>query len=244
MSGQAPYWLDPNDPQAPFPPVDMALRNPDGLLALGGDLSPERLLRAYRQGIFPWYSAGQPILWWSPDPRMVLRPSELKLSRSLRKTLRKGLFTITLDQDFDAVTAGCAEPRQDGRGTWLSPDMRRAYKQLHRLGYAHSIEAWQNNQLVGGLYGVALGKVFFGESMFARVTDASKVAFVHLVRQLSRWQFELIDCQVHTNHLANFGAVAMSRSTFVDQLDQLTPASSHCGAWQSSPDIAVDRWSC
>lgn len=243
MSGRAPYWLDPNDPQAPFPPVELALHDPDGLLALGGDLSPERLLRAYRQGIFPWYSAGQPILWWSPDPRMTLRPAELKLSRSLRKTLRKGLFSITLDKAFDAVTEGCAEPRNDGRGTWLSSEMRRAYGHLHSLGYAHSVEAWQDDQLVGGLYGVALGQVFFGESMFARVTDASKVAFVHLVHQLARWNFELIDCQVHTNHLASLGATAMSRRAFTKQLDLLATAPNHTGPWQFAPDLAAGKWS-
>lgn len=244
MSGRAPYWLDPNDPQAPFPPVEMALRDPDGLLALGGDLSPERLLRAYRRGIFPWYSAGQPILWWSPNPRMVMRPADLKLSRSLRKTLRKGLFTITLNQTFNAVTAGCAEPRDDGRGTWLSGEMRQAYGHLHSLGYAHSIEAWQDEQLVGGLYGIALGRVFFGESMFARVTDASKVAFAHLVRQLVRWNFELIDCQVHTSHLASLGATAMSRQVFTAQLDNLATAPNHSGPWQFDVDLGADNWQC
>lgn len=242
MSGRAPYWLDPNDPQAPFPPVELALHDPDGLLALGGDLSPNRLLRAYRQGIFPWYSAGQPILWWSPDPRMTLRPVELKLSRSLRKTLRKGLFTITLDKAFDAVTEGCAEPRNDGRGTWLSSEMRRAYGHLHNLGYAHSVESWQDDQLVGGLYGVALGQVFFGESMFARVTDASKVAFVHLVQQLSSWNFELIDCQVHTDHLASLGATAMSRRAFTEQLDRLATAPNLTGPWQFAPDLDAGKW--
>ncbi len=244
MSGRAPYWLDPNDPQAPFPPVEMALRDPDGLLALGGDLSPERLLRAYRLGIFPWYSAGQPILWWSPNPRMVMRPVDLKLSRSLRKSLRKGLFTITLNQAFNAVTAGCAEPRDDGRGTWLSGEMRQAYGQLHSLGYAHSIEAWQDDQLVGGLYGIALGRVFFGESMFARVTDASKVAFAHLVRQLARWNFELIDCQVHTSHLASLGATTMSRHAFTEQLNRLATAPNHSGPWQFDVDLGDDHWQC
>lgn len=242
MSGQAPYWLDPNDPMAPFPPVETALRDPDGLLALGGDLSPQRLLNAYRQGIFPWYSAGQPILWWSPNPRMVLQPTALRLSRSLRKTLRKAPFKLTLDLDFEAVTAACAEPRLDGRGTWLSADMRRAYGILHRLGHAHSVEVWHTDQLVGGLYGVALGQVFFGESMFTRVTDASKVAFAHLVRQLIRWNFELIDCQVHTSHLASLGAAAMDRASFTRQLDKLATSPTHSLPWQFDPDLGGTDW--
>ncbi len=242
MSGQAPYWLDPNNPQAPFPPVEMALRDPDGLLALGGDLSPERLLNAYRLGIFPWFSAGQPILWWSPNPRMVLRPADVKISRSLHKTLRKRLFTVTLDQTFDAVISGCAAPRHDGCGTWLSEEMQQAYSRLHSLGHAHSVETWQGGELVGGLYGVALGKVFFGESMFTRVTDASKVAFVHLVRQLAHWDFALIDCQVHTSHLASFGATAMPRSTFTVQLDQFASGPTHPGAWEFAPELDADKW--
>lgn len=242
MSGQAPYWLDPNDPLAPFPPVETALRDPDGLLALGGDLSPQRLMNAYRQGIFPWYSAGQPILWWSPNPRMVLQPAALKLSRSLRKTLRKEPFAITLDQAFDAVTAACAEPRTDGRGTWLSADMRRAYGTLHSQGYAHSVEAWQGGRLVGGLYGVALGRVFFGESMFTRVSDASKVAFAYLVRQLARWNFELIDCQVHTSHLASLGATAMDRASFTAQLDMLAVVPTSSQPWRFDPDILSTDW--
>lgn len=242
MSGRAPYWLDPNDPHAPFPPVELALRDPDGLLALGGDLTPERLLRAYRQGIFPWYSAGQPILWWSPDPRMVLRPEDLKLSRSLRKTLRKRPFHITLDKSFTAVMTGCAEPRKDGRGTWLSGEMRRAYAQLHNLGYAHSVEAWEGDRLVGGLYGVALGRVFFGESMFARATDASKVAFAHLVRQLARWNFVLIDCQVHTTHLASLGATTVSRQAFCEQLDRFAGMPSSREEWLLDPDLGTEDW--
>ncbi|MFA7386161.1 MAG: leucyl/phenylalanyl-tRNA--protein transferase [Thiohalobacteraceae bacterium] len=242
MSGRAPYWLDPDDPQAPFPPVELALREPDGLLALGGDLAPERLLRAYRRGIFPWYSAGQPILWWSPDPRMVLRPSQLKISRSLGKTLRKKRFEITLDKAFDAVMAGCAEPRADSDGTWITPEMRRAYGQLHAAGYAHSVEAWHENQLVGGLYGVALGRVFFGESMFARVTDASKVAFAHLVRQLARRRFGLIDCQVHTGHLASLGAEPLARAIFVRELDRLADSNPAPLAWQLDADLGLDGW--
>lgn len=239
MSGSAPYWLDPDDPSAPFPPVRLALRDPDGLLALGGDLSPARLLSAYRQGIFPWYSDDQPILWWSPDPRMCLHPSALKISRSLRKTLRKGEFRMSLDTDFAAVMAGCAEPRSASQGTWITAAMVDAYCTLHQMGYAHSVEAWQGNRLVGGLYGVALGRVFFGESMFMRVSDASKVAFAHLVRQLQRWDFELIDCQVYTGHLASLGATPLPRSDFTALLGAHTRASGRIGHWHLEADIAA-----
>ena len=194
----APYWLNPANPAAPFPPVELALREPDGLLAVGGGLEPERLLNAYRHGIFPWYSEGQPILWWSPDPRTLLFPWQLKVSRSLAKTLRQQRFQISLDTDFAGVIRGCAEPRRDEPGTWITAEIRQAYERLHQLGLAHSVETWRDGRLVGGLYGVALGRAFFGESMFSRVSDASKVAFVHLVRQLAAWDFALIDCQVHT----------------------------------------------
>lgn len=242
MTGRAPYWLDPHDPTAAFPPVELALRDPDGLLALGGDLSPERLLNAYRHGIFPWYSEGQPILWWSPDPRMVLRPDALNISRSLRKTLRKDALRITLDRDFAGVMAACAEPRADGLGTWITEDMTRAYQRLHELGYAHSVEAWQDDRLVGGLYGVALGKVFFGESMFTRVTDASKIAFAHLVRQLDHWGFTLIDCQVYTGHLASLGATPLPRTEFTAVLRQATIPPDRRGVWHLDADIFMDGW--
>ncbi len=214
MIGQAPFWLDSRDRNSPFPPVDLALPEPNGLLAVGGDLSPQRLLQAYRHGIFPWYSAGQPILWWSPDPRMVIRPDSLKISRSLRKTLRKHSFRITYDTAFDAVIEACVAPRDDQQGTWITPEMRHAYCHLHQLGYAHSVEVWQENKLVGGLYGIALGRIFFGESMFSRATDASKVAFVHLVRALEHWHYVLIDCQVETGHLASLGAGTIARKEF------------------------------
>ncbi|MFN2308561.1 MAG: leucyl/phenylalanyl-tRNA--protein transferase [Gammaproteobacteria bacterium] len=239
MSGRAPYWLDPEVPEAAFPPVELALRDPDGLLAIGGDLSPARLLRAYRQGIFPWFGPDQPILWWSPDPRTVLRPAGLKLSRSLRKTLRKAPFTITLDQDFAGVMKACAQPRVGAQGTWITPALRHAYGQLHQLGYAHSVEAWHAGELVGGLYGVALGRVFFGESMFTRRSDASKVAFVHLVCQLQRWGFVLIDCQVHTRHLASLGATSMPRAEFVAVLEREAIAPDPVGPWRLDPEVAV-----
>lgn len=208
-----------------MPPASAALDEPNGLIAAGGALDPAWLLAAYGRGIFPWYEAGQPILWWSPNPRAVLRPAALHVSRSLRRRLRKPEFEITADRAFDAVVAGCAEPRTYTDSTWITADMARAYSRLHRLGFAHSFEAWSNGALVGGLYGVALGRVFFGESMFKRRPDASKVAFVHAVRFLAARSFELIDCQVATAHLTRFGATAMARNEFVTFVrDHCTPA--------------------
>ncbi len=199
-----------------MPPASAALDEPNGLLAAGGSLEPAWLLAAYARGIFPWYEAGQPILWWSPNPRAVLEPGDLHVSRSLRRRLRRGTFRVTADRAFDAVVAGCAEPRGYTDSTWITADMARAYARLHRLGYAHSFEAWSDDALVGGLYGVALGRVFFGESMFMRRSDASKVAFVHAVRFLAARGFELIDCQIATEHLSRFGAVSMPRDEFVE----------------------------
>ncbi|MCQ4346499.1 leucyl/phenylalanyl-tRNA--protein transferase [Pseudomonas stutzeri] len=201
-----------------FPPLETALGEPDGLLALGGDLRPERLVAAYRHGCFPWYQEGQPILWWSPDPRMVLFPEELHVSRSLRKTLRQNRFTITFDRDFAAVVSACAAPRNHADGTWITPAMQAAYRELHRRGVAHSVEVWQDERLVGGLYGLAIGRLFFGESMFSRATDASKAGFVTLVERLRDCGFRLIDCQMHTPHLASLGARPIPRSEFADQL--------------------------
>jgi leucyl/phenylalanyl-tRNA--protein transferase len=188
------------------------------LLAIGGDLTAPRLLAAYQRGIFPWFESGQPPLWWSPDPRMVLFPAEFHLSRSLRKTLRAGRFTLSSDRDFSGVTAGCAAPRAGNGGTWLMPAMRHAYQKLHHLGYAHSVEVWQDERLVGGLYGVALGRVFFGESMFSRQTDASKVACAALATQLRHHGYTLIDCQVSNPHLASLGARAIPRREFLTHL--------------------------
>ncbi len=229
----APYWLELGAPVDHFPDVALALREPDGLLAVGGDLSPERILAAYRQGIFPWYSEDQPILWWSPDPRAVLFPEQLKISRSLRKVLKKGLFSITIDQAFPRVIEGCAAPRKGEEGTWITAEMALAYRRLHERGAAHSVECWEGEELVGGLYGVALGKVFFGESMFSHRSDASKVAFVHLVQLLQQWGYELIDCQVTTRHLASLGAVTVPRQQFVQMLRRLCeqePAEESWGA--------------
>lgn len=201
-----------------FPPLERALREPNGLLAVGGDLSAERLIQAYRHGCFPWYQAGQPILWWSPNPRTVLLPQELHVSRSLRKTLRQERFQVTFDHDFSAVIQACAGPRDYADGTWITPEMQAAYRELHRRGIAHSVEVWQNDNLVGGLYGLAIGQLFFGESMFSHVDNASKVGFTTLVRRLKQWGFVLIDCQMPTQHLQSLGARSISRSEFADYL--------------------------
>ena len=224
--------LDPDNPAQAFPPLYKALREPDGLLAVGGCLSTERLINAYRRGIFPWYNADEPILWWSPDPRLVLFPDKLLVSRSLRKTLRKNVFTVTFDKAFSEVMIACAEPRKDSAGTWISSDIYQAYVELHQQGFAHSVEVWFNDELVGGLYGVALGQVFFGESMFHTKTDASKVAFVSLVEQLQAWHYQLIDCQIHTNHLASLGAEDIDRRTFVRLLNQYCRMPVSLIAWQ------------
>jgi leucyl/phenylalanyl-tRNA--protein transferase len=229
------HLLDPRDPQAPFPPVELAEKEPDGLLAVGGDLSPTRLLNAYRRGIFPWFNAGDPILWWSPDPRTVLTPDRIHVSRSLAKTLRRGEFEVSLDRAFARVIAGCAAPRRQGEGTWILPTMARAYERLHRLGWAHSVEVWRDGELAGGLYGVALGRVFFGESMFSFVTDASKVALVHLCQTLTARGFILIDCQMNSDHLARLGAVRIPRATFSALLDVLCADTGRPGPWHTTP---------
>ena len=211
-------WLDP---ESPFPPLETALARPNGLLAVGGDLSPSRLIEAYRRGIFPWFNEGEPILWWSPDPRMVLFPQELKISRSLRKTLKRGNYEIRADSAFKQVMEACAAPRGDQAGTWIHAEMIAAYESSHEMGMAHSMETWIEGELVGGLYGVGQGKMFFGESMFSRASDASKIAFVHLVTQLQRWGFEMIDCQMKTEHLASLGAREISRKEFRQKLKEL-----------------------
>ena len=228
--GRRLHVLSP-DTGLDFPPVELA--SPEGLLAVGGDLRPERLLAAYRRGIFPWYSDGQPILWWSPDPRAVLFPEKLKVSRSLRKTLHTGKFTVTLDTHFREVMTACAQPRPKSTGgTWITPAMIEAYVKLHELGHVHSVEVWHEKNLVGGLYGVSLGGAFFGESMFACETDASKVAFVHLVHQLARWGYTLIDCQQYTAHLARFGAEEIPRSAFLHLLAQALALPDRRGHWR------------
>jgi leucyl/phenylalanyl-tRNA--protein transferase len=226
------FRLSANPWDLHFPPVDLA--TPEGLLAVGGDLRPERLLEAYRHGIFPWYSGDQPILWWSPDPRTVLFPDKLHISRSLKRSLRPGLFSVTLDTCFLDVMQHCAGPRPqypDG-GTWITAEMLEAYRRLHELGYAHSVEAWQAGELVGGLYGVALGGAFFAESMFTRVPDASKVALVSLVRQLQAWEFRLIDCQQSSPHVTALGAESIPRRDFLDHLGTALTLPDRQGHWQ------------
>lgn len=203
-----------------FPALDQALREPNGLLAAGGDLSAARLLAAYRHGCFPWYSEGQPLLWWSPDPRTVLPPQELHLSRSLAKLIRQQRFEVSFDRDFAAVIQGCAGPRDYADGTWITSAMQQAYLELHRQGVAHSVEVWEHGQLVGGLYGLAIGRLLFGESMFSRTDNASKVGFATLVSKLCEWRFVLIDCQMPTQHLHSFGARAIPRSEFAAYLQR------------------------
>ena len=227
-------WLETGDP---FPPPTQALKEPNGLLAAGADLSVERLLAAYRRGIFPWYSAGQPILWWSPDPRMVLFPRELKLPRSLRKRLHRHDYDIRCDTAFEAVMRACAEPRAGQDGTWITEEMIAAYGALNRRAVAHSVETWIGGELVGGLYGVALGHAFFGESMFTRVTDASKIALAHLTRQLERWNFGMIDCQMVTSHLAAFGAREIPRERFMARLAELVECDTLAGKWRFDDDL-------
>jgi len=214
-----------------FPPPHLA--SPEGLLAIGGDLSRERLLTAYKLGIFPWYSDGQPIMWWSPDPRLVLYPGEIRISKSLKRTIGKGIFHITMDKAFGEVIKGCAGVRRPNEnGTWIVPEMMDAYRDLHESGFAHSVEAWIDGVLVGGLYGISLGRCFFGESMFSVMSDASKVAFVKLVEHLTRHSFGLVDCQVPTDHLIRFGAREISREQFMVKLERSLKEPSLRGKWQ------------
>jgi leucyl/phenylalanyl-tRNA---protein transferase len=226
------YSLDASDPRQPFPPTEHALDEPNGLLALGGCLSPQRILNAYRNGIFPWFGPDDPILWWSPQPRMVLFPERLHVARSLRKSVRRMAYDIRYDTQFAEVIRACAAPRDQQQGTWITAEMQQAYCVLHRLGYAHSIEAWQDGELVGGLYGLALGQVFFGESMFYLRRDASKAAFVDLVQHLQIWDYRLIDCQVASDHLTSLGAETIDRQHFNRLLDQHVYFPPAAGAWQ------------
>ncbi len=211
-------WLDSKDPVDLFPDPEQALTEPNGLLAAGGDLSPARVLAAYRQGIFPWYEDGQPILWWSPDPRAVISTGRMHISRGLRRLLRSGRFQLSLDQDCAGVINGCMRAGIDRTRTWITPDMYSAYLALHRLGHVHSIEVWEDQTLIGGLYGVALGLVFCGESMFSQQTNASKVALACLDRVLCETGFKLMDCQMHTPHLSSLGAQMISRREYLDRL--------------------------
>jgi leucyl/phenylalanyl-tRNA--protein transferase len=224
-----------------FPPIDTALDAPNGLLAAGGDLSAERLLAAYRQGIFPWYGTGQPILWWSPDPRMVLFVDEFVVPRSLRKVVSQRRFDIRVDSAFGRVIEACAEPRTHDGGTWITPAMVDAYSGLHRLGHAHSVEAWLGDALVGGLYGVAIGRMFFGESMFTRAPNASKVALVHLIDLLNQRAMPMIDCQQQTEHLARFGARLIPRRKFAEEVARLVNSTQPAESWNHVPRGEVDR---
>ncbi|MFZ2303104.1 MAG: leucyl/phenylalanyl-tRNA--protein transferase [Gallionella sp.] len=239
-------WLTGN---APFPPVERALRSPNGLLAAGGDLSASRLLEAYRNGIFPWFNPGDPILWWSPDPRMVLIPGEFRISRSLFRVLRNHTYEVRCDTAFEQVMRGCAAPRANRtsgghHGTWIHEDMIAAYCELHRMGYAHSVETWIEGKLAGGLYGVCIGRMFYGESMFSHASNASKIALAHLAMQLERWQSDnsnksvacLIDCQMNTPHLASLGAREIPRNEFIARLQELV----NCAPithWQFDADL-------
>ena len=226
-----------DDDISAFPAVERALEQPNGLLAVGGDLSPGRLLNAYRRGIFPWFSEGQPVLWWSPDPRTVLFPERLRVSRSLRKRVRNAGFAVTLDRAFTAVMQACAAPRSGQSGTWISPAMVAAYGRLHRAGSAHSVEVWADSELVGGLYGLASGRAFFGESMFSRRRDASKIALVWLCRQLLDWDYALIDCQVSSDHLLGLGAEELPRVEFIARLEQAVAQAGQPAPWGFDPEL-------
>ncbi len=216
-------WLEPDNPEY-FPPVESALHEPDGLLAAGGDLSPKRLISAYQNGIFPWFSDGEPILWWSPDPRFVLFPDELKISRSLSKNIRNGSYHITMDTAFEQVIEECSQlPRKNQAGTWITRDMQQAYIQLHQLGFAHSVELWLDDELMGGIYGIHSGHVFCGESMFSKASNASKIALYYLCQFLLHHQFKLIDSQVYTEHLESLGARMIDRTRYMKTLQLAEP---------------------
>jgi len=234
-----------DDPTAPFPATREALDSPNGLLAWGGDLEPQRLLAAYRAGIFPWYSEGQPVLWWSPAPRCVIVPPAVHLSRRTRRRYNSGEYRLSADTAFAEVVAGCAAPRAYDRGTWITDDLRAAYERLHAMGRAHSVEVWQDDVLVGGIYGLAIGSIFFGESMFNRAVDASKIALVALCRLLDAWDYGLLDCQVGNPHLFRMGAVELSRSAFERCLQALTGEVREPGLWRDRQGLEADfgaRW--
>lgn len=227
------------DTDTPFPPVEQALLKPNGLLAAGGDLSAQRLLDAYRHGIFPWFNVGEPILWWSPDPRMVLIPGEFKISKSLRKTLRNKCYEVRVDSAFGQVMRACAAPRSGQAGTWIHEDMIAAYTGLHRIGVAHSVETWMDGNLVGGLYGISIGHMFYGESMFSHATDASKIALAHLAAQLQHWGYGMIDCQMNTPHLASLGAREIPRAEFMHRLRELIHYPDNPLKWQFDHELVT-----
>lgn len=229
------------DPQSPFPATAEALDSPNGLLAWGGGLEPERLLAAYRRGIFPWYSEGQPILWWSPAPRCIIRPERVHLSRRTRRRFNSGAYALTLNTAFETVIEGCAKPRGAEDGTWITRSMRDAYSALHHLGHAHSLEVWLDDELAGGIYGLAIGHVFFGESMFGKRTDASKIALVALCRLIVKYGYRLLDCQVENDHLLRMGAERIPRETFEAELAGLVEAAPNPALW-TARRLAAKRW--
>jgi len=231
------HWLDPRNPRQPFPSPNQAMRDPNGLLAIGGDLSATRLLSAYAQGIFPWYNPDEPILWWCPDPRAVLLPGQFHVSRSLARRLRKADYAVTLNHCFGAVLEACGAPRARGRGTWLGPEMKRAYQDLHERGHAQSVEIWQRHELVGGVYGVSLGRAFFGESMFSGIDDGSKIALHYLCRQLRAWDFGLMDCQISSPHLATLGAAELPREQFLALLRSAVAQPAPARRWRFELDV-------
>lgn len=234
-------WLDSAQPW--FPPLDEALDEPNGLLAAGGDLGPDWLLTAYAHGVFPWYEAGQPILWWSPDPRLVLYPDQVRISRSFRKFLKKHPYRLSMDTNFSAVIEACSKSRAGSTGTWITDEMRSAYQHLHQLGHAHSVEVWADSALVGGLYGVSLGKVFFGESMFSLEPNTSKLALVALARHLEQWGFRLIDCQVTSRHLLSLGAQTVDRAQFANWVEAWIGLDDSNHQWQIDPatQLVIDE---
>lgn len=236
MSNNRVIWLNPDDPPDRFPPISAALHEPDGLLAAGGDLSTERLLFAYRSGIFPWYDEGQPLLWWSPDPRCVFMPGDFHISRRLQRELRRSTAEIRINTAFSDVIRACAEPRRSEQGTWITPEMIKAYEDLHRSGWAHSIEVWQSGDLAGGLYGLAIGKAFFGESMFSLTPNASKLALIYLAAQLKAGDLEILDCQVVSSHLLSLGARIVPRSEF---LHSLSTACNQVVPFVHSPELPI-----
>ncbi len=233
-----PYiWLKENKCADHLPDVSHALTEPDGLLAIGGELSPDRLLDAYRKGIFPWFSEGQPVMWWSPDPRCVLFPNDFKISRSLKKSLHRKDYIVSFDQAFSDVVKSCAKPRLDSPGTWITQSIIKNYQLLHESGYAHSVECWHGETLIGGLYGIAIDKIFFGESMFSQMTDASKICLAHLVHLVKKFEYDLIDCQVHSEHLKSLGAKVIPRNDFSDILAK-SCGEIHGKSKQSWPSIS------
>lgn len=228
-------YLLASDPETPFPDIETAETEPNGLLALGGDLSATRLLNAYQSGVFPWYNDDQPILWWSPNPRTLFSPKHLRISRSLRKTINRTRYTATFDHAFSKVIYACSEPRNIDEGTWLNHSMIQAYLELHRLGHAHSVEIWQDDRLVGGLYGISIGRVFFGESMFSYENDASKLALIHLANKLVEWDYKMIDCQVHSQHLITLGAINICRRSFRKNLQRWCNPPDRQENWKNEP---------